>query len=524
MVWLMLILIAPVLLFGAAAAILILRAWRPKFRFGWLSAVAVTALVWMVTWLWQTQLPLLVSIPFWRIGDLSAASPTFTVDGISWLYGVALVALGLASLLTAPARASFPNAASWAITMGLTGLGLLAVTAANPITLLLLWSAIDLVELAAMLRWTRGQRAIGRAIGVFSVRASGSLVLMLAQVVATKPGTAIDFHTIPVEAEGLLLLAAALHVGVLPFPLPYFSEVSLRRGTGTTMRLVSAAASVVLLSRIGAGGLAAPAAMFLLVLCAAAALFSAWMWLRAPDEITGRSYWIMGLAGFAIAAALQGNSIGAAAWGIALLLTGGLLFLSSVQHRWLSRFSLVGAWTLSALPLSLTASGWNNQTGVLNLALPALLIAQALIMAGFIRRILRPSFRDRLESQQAWIRSIYPAGIWVLLASQIILGLWGWEGALQLGAWLAGMAAVLVTLGLIWIIPRVPALNPLPIQQLPRFTSPVVDRIYDALGRAARVVQSVTTTITRTLEGEAGIMWSLVLLILFISLIARGVR
>lgn len=520
----MLILVAPVLLFGAAAAIVILRTLRPKFRFGWLSAVAATALVWLLTWLWQPQLPLSVSLPFWRLSDLSIASPAFAVDSISWPYGVGLVALALASLLTAPARASFPNAASWAITMGLTALGLLAVTAANPVTLLLLWSALDLVELGAMLRWTRGQHAIGRAIGVFSVRASGSLVLMLAQVVAAQPGTPLTFHSMPLEANGLLLLATALHVGVLPFPLPYFSEAALRRGTGTTMRFVSAASSLVLLSRTGAGGLSAPAGILLLLLCGAAAIYSAWMWLRAPDEITGRSYWIVGLSCFAIAAVLQGNPVGAAAWGVALLLSGGLLFLSSVQHRWLGRFSLVGAWTLSALPLSLTASGWSNVTGVLNVALPAFIVAQGLLTAGYVRRTLHPSFHDRLESQPAWIRSIYPVGIWILIATQLILGLWGWDGAAQFGAWLAGAAAALVTLGLLWVIPRVPALNPMPAQRLPRFATPVAERIYDVVGLVARSLQSVTVTITRTLEGEAGIMWSLVLLILFISLIARGVR
>ncbi len=520
----MLILIAPGLLFGTAAAVLILRAWRPRFRFGWLSAVAATAVAWLIVWVWHAQLPLSVDLPFWRISDLSATSPAFSVDDLSWLYAVSLVALALASLLTAPARASFPSSSSWAITLGLTGLALLAVTASNPITLLLIWAALDFLELAAMLRWTRGQQAIGRAIGVFSVRASGSLVLMLAQVVGAQPGTVIDFRSIPTQADSLLLIAAALHVGVLPFPLPYFSETALRRGTGTTMRLVSAAASLVLLSRIGAGSIPAPAGTLLLLLCGAAAAYTSWMWLRAPDEIAGRSYWIIGLACFSIASALQGNPTGAAGWGVALLLTGGILFLSSVQQVLLSRVAWIGAWTLSTLPFSLTASAWINQNGVLNLALPVFIVCQALLLAGYLRRAARPSIHVRLESQPAWVRSIYPAGIWILLAVQLVLGLWGWGGAAQIGAWIAGGAAALVTFGLLWIVPRVPALNPIPMQDLPQYAERPLDRLYDALATASRGIQSLTVTITRTLEGQAGIMWSLVLLILFISLIARGGR
>ncbi len=520
----MFILIPPALLFAAATAILILRAWRPRFRFGWMSAVAVTALAWLAVWLWRLQLPLSVSLPFWKISDLSAASPAFLVDDIGWVYAIGLVALGLATLLTAPARASFPNSSSWAMTLGLIGLALLAVSAANPITLVLIWAALDLVELVAMLRWTKGNRAIGRAIAVFSVRASGSLVLMLAQVVAAEPGKAIDFHSLPSEANLLLLIAAALHVGVLPVPLPYFSEASLRRGTGTTMRLVSAAASLFLLSRLAPGSIGASAAIPLLFLCAAAAVYAGWMWLRAPDEIAGRSYWIIGLACLAIAAALQGNPIGAASWGVALLLTGGILFLSSMQHVWLNRISLIGAWSLSALPFSLTASGWSNETGVLNLGLPALIVAQALLLAGYVRRATRPSVRERLESQPAWIRSIYPVGIWLLPALQLLLGLWGWAGAARIGAWIAGGAAALVALGLLWMIPRTPGLNPIPMQELPRFRARALEGLYDAAARATRGIQGVTATISRTLEGEAGIMWSLVLLILFISLIVRRGR
>ena len=520
----MLILIAPGLLFGSAVAILILRVWIPRFRFGWLGAVAAAVLAWLSVWLWQGQLPLSVSVRFWRASGLSATPPAFSGDGIAWLYAISLVALALASLLTAPARVSFPNSSSWAITLGLTGLALLAVMASNAITLVLIWAALDLLELTAMLRWTRGPRAIGRAIAVFSVRASGSLVLMLAQVVGSQPGSAIDFRSLSPQANPLLLIAAALHVGVLPFPLPYFSENSLRRGTGTTMRLVSAVASLVVVSRMVQGSIVAPAAVLLLVLCGVAALYTAWMWLRAPDEIAGRSYWIIGLACLSIAAALQGNPIGAASWGVALLLTGGILFLSSVQHAWLSRVSLIGAWTLSALPFSLTASGWRNETGVPNLALPLFIVAQALLLAGYVRRAARPSIHTRLESHPAWVRSIYPAGIWILLVIQLLLGLWGWAGAAQLGAWIAGVAAALVTLGLLWVIPRVPALNPMPLQHLPRFSALGLDRLYDAIGRVSRGVQAVASTITRTLEGESGIMWSLVLLILFISLIAGRVR
>ncbi len=121
------------------------------------------------------------------------------------------------------------------------------------------------------------------------------------------------------------------------------------------------------------------------------------MWLRAPDELVGRPFWIIGLASLAVAAALLGNPIGAVSWGTALVLTGGALFLASVQQIWISRALLIGAFSLSALPLSLTASGWQGNALSFWYILPFLLIAQALLMTGLIRSALRPSTRASLE-------------------------------------------------------------------------------------------------------------------------------
>jgi hypothetical protein len=321
---------------------------------------------------------------------------------------------------------------------------------------------------------------------------------------------------------GLLLLAASgLRLGVLPLHLPYSSESSLRRGIGTTLRLVSAAASLVLLSRIPTASLASPWTPILLILSALAALYGGWMWLRAPDELTGRPYWMIGLAGLAVASALRGNSIGATAWGVALVLAGAALFLSSVQQVWLNRALFIGAWAISALPFSLTASGWQNNLGTLDLALPVFIVAQACLLAGYMRHALRPSTRTSLASQPVWARSVYPAGIGLLLIVQLMLGLWGWEGALQIGTWPASVAACLVSLGLLWAVPRFAALNPIPAHWLQPTSTSRLDQIYQSFWGLYRWLGNLSVTISEILEGEAGIMWTLLFLVLFVILIVQ---
>jgi hypothetical protein len=515
----MLILIAPVVLFGTASALLALRYAKPGFRFGWLWAVGATALAWLSVWLWQPQLPLSVVLPLWQPTDFLADTPSFSADSYAWLYALSLIALVLALLLTAPARRGFPGPSDWITSLGLTGLGLLAVTADNPLTLVLIWAALDLVELVAILRSADGPQSGKHAIAVFSIRAGGIALLLLAQVIGSQPGKITHLVSMPPGAGLLLLVAAAMRLGVLAVPLPYDTATSLGRGIGTTLRLVSAAASLVLLSRIPPLSLASSFTPLLLIVCAVVALRAGWMWLRAPDDIVGRQSWIIGLASLSLASALRGNPLGAAAWGVALILAGGTLFLSSVQETWLNRLLLIGAWTLSALPFSLTSAVWRNGGGALDLVLPAFIVAQALLIAGFVRHASRPSIEVTLASQPAWVKRAYPAGILLLLVLQILLGLWGREGALQVGMWTAGAVASILSLGFLWALSRTPALNLSTVHAPAAASNWVRDRLLALIKGIYLALSSMVQMITRVLESEAGIMWSILFLVLFISLI-----
>ncbi len=471
--------------------------------------------------LWLPQLPLSLALPSWQPTALFLTSPALQADGLSWPYALSLVALVIAILLTASAREGFPDSFGWAVALMLCGLGLLAVTANNPLTLALVWGAVDFAEIVIMLRSVKGRGPSERAVITFSIRAAGIVLVLLAQVIGSAAGKTADFSSLPLQAELLLIVAAGLRLGVLPVHLPFGSESSLRRGLGTMLRLVSATASLVLLAHIPAANFSSSLTTLLLILSGIAAVYGGWMWLRAPDEITGRSFWVIGLAGLAVASALRGDPAGATAWGVALILVGGALFLASAQQIWLNRALLVGAWTISSLPFSLTASGWQNNSGSFDVTLPLFIIAQAFLMAGLIRHALRPSTRTPLESQPVWARRTYPVGIGLLLFVQLLLGFWGWDGALQIGVILPGVVASLMTLGLLWAIPRFPVLNPVPAHWL-RPTSPSrLDQLYQIFGGFYRGLSGITQTISEMLEGEGGIMWVLLFLILFVSLIAQ---
>lgn len=520
----MFILITVVTLIVAALVLLVLQFTVPGFRYNWLIALGGALLGWISVFAWQAQMPVSLQFPAWQPALLFSQSPTFIGDEIAWVFAISLTTLCLAIILTAVVRSNFPRPINWMGTLILTSLGVLAVVADNPLTLVLIWAAIDVSELIAQMRVVEDPRLSERAVVAFASRAAGILVLLWADMVSVANGQALDFRQAPPQAGLYLILAAGLRIGVLPLHLPYPSESSLRRGFGTGLRMISVASSLILLARIPSSSLDSSLTPYLLILTSLAAVYGGWMWLRAPDELTGRAFWVIGMSSLAVAAALRANPVGAAAWGCAIVLSGGALFLSSEQNRWLTRALFVGAWGISSLPFSLTATGWNS-AGALPLlswaAWPFLIAAHAMLIAGFIRQSQRTITRASNEDQPIWAKNVYPIGISLLLLMTILLGLFGWSGSLRLGNWVVAILAVALTLGLVWLTPRLRILNPVRAHWVRPASASWLDRGYQALWNLYRQLGRVSTLISNVLEGESGIMWTLVFLALFISFFTK---
>ncbi|MDD2921383.1 MAG: hypothetical protein PHQ36_03785 [Anaerolineales bacterium] len=514
----MLILISSSLLFLAALVLMTLRMSSANARIAWLVAVGGGALALISVFMWLAQMPFEFSLPAWQPRALFVNPILFRADGLSFPFVASISALTLAILLTAVARPTLTNPFAWAGALALGGLGLLAVTANNPFTLLLIWGALDLVELVAQIRSVDGPAQNERVVISFSTRIFGIGLLLWANIVSVANGSAFDFQSISPNAGLYLVAAAGLRLGVLPLHLPYSAESILRRGFGTSFRLISAASSLALLAHVPAGSLASTLTPFMLALAVIAALYGGWMWLRAPDELIGRPYWVIGLAALAVISALSGNPLGAVAWGCALILVGGSLFLSSIQHVWLNRALLLGAWSLSSLPFSLTGGAWLRALGFFA---PFVIAAQALLISGFIRHALRPAGRDSLEAQPVWMRTVYLSGIVLLVALQFLLGITGWGGALQVGAWLHALLASLLAAILVWATPRLRILNPIRAHWVGAAASGV-NSVYRNFWFVYRALEGISQTIAATLEGESGIMWTLLFMALFILYLTQG--
>ena len=185
----MYVIITLVLLSLATATIVGLRISRSSVSYSWLTATLGSLLAWVSILAWQIDLPRRFFPGQWAPGSLFNASPELWADSNAWLYALSLAALAAAVILTSPARAGkVVNASGWAGTLALTALGLLAVLADNPLTLVLGWTAIDVTEFFNTLRSSDSPSVSERTVVSFAFRAAGTGCALWAGVIGALNG------------------------------------------------------------------------------------------------------------------------------------------------------------------------------------------------------------------------------------------------------------------------------------------------------------------------------------------------
>lgn len=519
-----LILVPLLILLAASLVMLVIRLYRPRFAYFWLVAAWGVLLSWPSVLLARLRLPLELPLMDWQPAELFPLSPVLLMDRISWPFALSLATLVLAVILTDVARAAEADWRAWANSMTIAALGILAVLAGNPLTLLLAWAIIDLIELIILLGQVRQSRARNRVVVAFSARVAGILLVIWAGAVARASGSPLTFSSISPQISVYLLLAAGLRLGVLPLHMPFLQEVPLRRGLGTLLRLVPVAASLVMLVRSAAVGAPASLSPYLVFLAGLAALYGGLSWASANDELDGRPFWILGMAALSVAAAARAQPEASLAWGIALLLSGGLLFLSSARHRFLLPLSLLGLLGISALPFTPAWQGVRLYSPPFSPILPIFLIAQALLMIGYLRHALQPG--HSLAGMERWTWVIYPWGLALLPLAHFVISWWGQPGLVEgsqifpslISTWPALAILILAGLMVAWNL-RAPLVPLKAINSLRQFFS--FNWLYSLLWNGYHTLGRVFAFINLIFEGEGGILWTLLLLTLLLSLLVQ---
>lgn len=530
-----LLLLAPIaLLLASAAGILVLQRFRSSIGYAWLwastAAFLTLALVIYLHWL----MPLELTAGSWNPFPGSRVVPSFRLDDGSWAYVLSLAALLLAGLWTDSARLeSDAGPLNWSLSLLVAGLGLLALMAGTPVALILVWTLVDLLELVIVLSTSAGRRFGEQTVIQFSVRVSGTLLVMAAILYGNARGVPLELDPIPNTLAPFMLLAVGLRLGVLPLNQPYANEVYFWRGFGNLLRMTTLSTGLVMLSHLPPNFLHGSWQILFLYLVALAGLYSAGMWLVSSAQVSGRTYWLIATAALAVGSVVRGSPQASMAWGVAGLLSGSILFLYTAQRRQIMFIPLLGMVGMAGLPFTPAALGWNGlvQPPFDGFGLMFMLVVLMLLL-GYFRRIFVS--RTELYRMERWVHTVYPAGLLLLALAQWLAALLGWRDALLPVVWWAPLTvlALTITLGMLayrlrsrftfesirdqWLV--------VSARKVGAFTAAFLrlDWLYRLLAWLYSGAQAVVQLLTAIVEGDGGVLWAIVLLAMLISLLNRA--
>jgi len=503
---------------------LAIRLVRPGFVYHWLVAVIGALAAWPLTILIGRNIPESLNMINWQSGTLFPAGIGLELDQVSWPFAVSLVTLVLAVILTDAARAIEADWLNWAGSLLLTALGVLVVLAANPLTLLLTWTALDLVELGVLLSQVSATRVRRQVIIVIATRLLGSGILIAAGIAAQMQGQVLSFADIPPLSNFLLLLAAGLRLGVLPLHLPFLVELPLRRSLGTMLRLVPVAASVVLVVRVASAQENATEPFLLstlmLTLVGLGSLLAGLSWLFADSEIEGRPAWILGTTSLAVASAIRGSSAASLSWGLATIFLGGLIFLASARDRRLSWPLWIGLAGLSALPFTPTWNGTFLFAAPYQPVLILLQVCQVFMFLGFARHSLRKG--APLSGVERWVWFIYPLGLLILPLVYFAYGWWSRPSLAEvpLAGWLVGPITIGLAIPGVWLSRREVWISGRFLRSIRSIFS--FSWVFNLANTAFHLVERFSRFVSDILEGEGGVLWALLWVMMLLTLIWAG--
>lgn len=531
------VLILPiVLLVVAAVLILLIRAVRPGFPALWLIAVLGSISAWLVMLFLRIRLPANFVLLNWSETNIYTASPGLLLDYSSWPYAFAITSLVLAVVLVSPGHLNLRSeVVNIAGSLALGGLGLLAVLAGNPVTLLLGWAAMDIIELLILLRSSDNEASDQAVMQVFSTRVAGIMIALWTFVVGSRTaGFNTSFSDLSPLAGVPLLISIGLRVGIFPLHLPFAGESALRRGQGTLMRMVPAASGLMVLSRIPSSAVSARATAWLAGFTLAALLYASIRWVLEEDELNSRPFWLISMTAFGILSVLTREPTASLSWGASLVFLGSAIFLLEYANRFMRVLLGIGMISMVGLPFTANASGLLGISSTSNTVwIIIAMLGAFLILIGMANKIQKkPDIPAKMEQI---IYLTYPVSILLLIFSYLFVGFFGWHGSRTMGSW--GLAIILFLLVVGWMVwekytgqpgmwfTRIRKIKLAEIDLAGAWNLKNIidlDWFYTGIRYVYLGLGKLISGITFLLEGSAGLFWGILTLVLFLAILNIG--
>jgi hypothetical protein len=510
-------------LFIAGIAIWILR--NQAVRTQWAVSAAFAALCWLLGMALVFRYPLILRFSAWQPESLFQSPLLLSLDRTSWIYLYAMTTVLLAMIFTAAARPAIASAGVRAFWFFYTGLAILAILAANLLTLAVTWALMDFMTLVFYVRLAESPLDVQRALFRSGVDMAGVLLLLAGASLNHLAGgdTLITTPFVSVAGALLVLLGALIRLGLMPLHFGAPGYEPLRRGLGTLLRLFPPAVSLVLVTRMFEIGLPEATKLWLLLAGITGTLVGGIRWILESDALRSRPFFVMGISSIAVLAGFTGaDAEGVRAAGVALLLMGATLSLAEIHtpaHRiWplLAALFLIGTpWTPGGILAGLFGQefigGGSIYTAIIGLFGMSALGLGALHVF-FVEETPWPT-------SESLTRLTYGMGLAIPVLVGVGVGIW-FRTLPQLPGLIFFGGSILISGVGFLLLRRMPATEAQRWQAFAGLVDP--QPVYRLLWYPLRSFARVMRSVGAVFEGQGALIWMFVVLLFLVLALGNG--
>jgi len=326
-----------------------------------------------------------------------------------------------------------------------------------------------------------------------------------------------------IEGLGLVvLLAAILHSGIISG----FQKRKLKFNHSLIsfifLNIISFSASMYILTYITELHLTFVMELILKIFFFGIAVWSAYKWATGKDEGTCIQRLLLAFGALIGYLFVAEASWAIVYWLIMLLLPIGWLFLYSDRDQKLSVFWIPSVLFMSGLPFSFSFLGLKDFIGN-NMLMDLLLITtpMVIVISGYIKHAGRKD--GKFNYLEPWYQIIYLIGLFLPTISMVAVFLKNSQHlSEEIGGWWLGL--VILILSILFYIFQIK-----PQRQIGELNSPKrfsvggvsisVSGTRTIIEKLAIIFENFFVFITNLFEGAGGILWSLIFLVLFVTIL-----
>lgn len=497
----------------------------------WLSAIAASFLSWVLILVYQFVPVIGLNLINWSPLNSSYQFIAYQFDSVSWPLTFSLATLLLTILLTYPTVSrDEKKPARVASVLLLFFSSLLATLSATPVAFLMSWTLYEFIDSVVLIKAglsVKGKQAllvnlVFRTLSSFvlvwsMVISSSEAVLTLGQY--SQNASLIIIAAVCIRIWSSLLTPVDSHLSNIS---KEFSLARLITGTVTALAILGRLPAQINLSIAGNN---------LQLVISLIALSGGFGWLLANTDQKRLSSWLYAVSSIAILSAIRGDPGAAVIWITVMLLIGPVILIFSPHSKSLYVLPIIGLIALSGLPLTLASPGWRGVTQPeVNLFTVVFLLTYVMLLTGFVK-ISVSKFRDNNVAER-WMTAMNITGLSITAAVQLTIVFLINRALPVIKFWWMSIIPVVFAIVLYLVLKfrigkttiGILQKNSLIYTRLQSIVEKlqegfILKAIYIVFETVYRLLQRGINGIEGILEGNAGVIWAALLLVMILTML-----